>query len=141
MILTTFLHSGFSEVSVSFLFISASSSGVSLTAWLCSSPQKHITAFLHRPGSSLGSVEEEMKVMKMFWGCGHCITPRPGLCTIPSMTKESESCWLLTQTSCSRSSLSSVRCLRLQTSRYNCKMKAHRNVSPSLRARRAWRHQ
>lgn len=67
LILTTFLHSGFSEVSVSFLFISASSSGVSLTVWFCSSPQKHITAFLHRPGCSSGSVTEEWKVMKMLW--------------------------------------------------------------------------
>lgn len=50
----------------------------------------------------------------------------PGLCTLPSMSNELESCWLLTQTSRSRSTLSSVRSLRLQTNRYNWKMEAHK---------------
>lgn len=74
MTLTTFLHSGFSEVSVSFLFISASSSGVSLTVLLCSSPQKHITAFLHRPGCSSGTTKEELKVIRLpVCRCSHCV--------------------------------------------------------------------
>lgn len=52
LMLQTFFHSGTSVVSVSFFCSSASSSGVSLTAFCCSRPQNAITAFLHRPGSS-----------------------------------------------------------------------------------------
>ena len=59
--LTTFLQRGTSEVSVSFLWSSSSSSGVILAAFCCSRPQKHITAFLHKPGSSSGSVVEKTK--------------------------------------------------------------------------------
>lgn len=50
--LTMFLQRGFSEVSVSFLFSSASSSGVSFGAFFWSSPQKPMTIFLQNPGSS-----------------------------------------------------------------------------------------
>jgi len=61
--LTTFLHSGTSDVSVSFFCSSACSSGLSGGACCCSRPQKHITAFLQKPGSSSGSVMEETKTM------------------------------------------------------------------------------
>ncbi|TNN71348.1 hypothetical protein EYF80_018426 [Liparis tanakae] len=44
--------------------ISACSSGLSGGACCCSRPQKHITAFLQKPGSSSGSVTGETKTMK-----------------------------------------------------------------------------
>lgn len=71
--LTMFLHSGFSEVSVSFRFSSASSSSVSLTCWFCSSPQKPMTSLLHKPGLSGFSVMEEGTAMKrkMLGDCVH----------------------------------------------------------------------
>ena len=55
--LTTFLHMGFSEVSVSCLCSSACSSALSLGAVDFSKPQKLNTAFLQQPGSSVGSAQ------------------------------------------------------------------------------------
>lgn len=66
--LTTFLHSGTSEVSVSFFCSSASSSLLSLGPFFCSNPQKHMIAFLKKPGSSSSSVREENQ-----WGKSACV--------------------------------------------------------------------
>lgn len=65
--LTTFLHRGFSDVSVSCFFSSACSSGLSSGAFFWSSPQKHMTAFLQKPGSSSFSVTQRLQTKKVWF--------------------------------------------------------------------------
>lgn len=77
--LTMFLHRGFSEVSVSFFCSSASSSGLSLGAFFCSRPQKHITAFLQKPGSSSGSAMEDTRAMRKLCWC-LCVNVNVSIC-------------------------------------------------------------
>lgn len=60
--------------------------------------------------------QRRWKESKMYV-CKCTLMLRVGL--LPSNFIESESCWLSIQSSCSRSTLSSVLCLRLQHSRYN----------------------
>lgn len=117
LVFTTFLHKGASVVSVSCFFSSASSSGLNFGASLSSSPQKHSSAFLQKPCSFLGSVmqkkEKQQKKVVYIWLKKASLLSTSRWLPFSFMLLSS----LPTQSSFSRSTLSSVLFLRLQQSR------------------------